>query len=271
MKLKSVETGKRRMNRVPMLVGLALALAIVAPSAGAQSQSADPKPAEQKPGPETYQTLYLTNLTQERDSRDVVNDLRNMLPKAKVYYVQSQCAISVLAAPDDILLAQKILADLDRTKKTYRLTYTITETDNGKLVAARHFSLIVVSGQRTVLKQGSRVPIVTGTTESGSSTQSSQVQYVDVGTSIEASMEAYSDCLRLQTKVEQSSLAEEKSGIGAQDPVIRQSTLDGTTTLVEGKPLVLGSLDVPGSTRKLKIEVLSELVDKDERVAELVR
>jgi type II secretory pathway component GspD/PulD (secretin) len=271
MNLKSDESARRRINRVPLFVGLALALAILATCAGAQTQSADPKPAEPKPGPETYQTLYLTNLTQERDYRDILNDLRNMLPKAKVYYVESQGAISVLASPSDILLAQKILADLDRTRKTYRLTYTITETDNGRPVGARHYSLIVVSGQKTVLKQGSRVPIVTGTTEAGSSAQNTQVQYVDVGTSIEASMEAYSDGLRLQTKVEQSSLAEEKSGMGAQDPVIRQSTLDGTTTLTQGKPLVLGSLDVQGSTRKQEIEVVAELVGKDEKTAKLVR
>jgi len=75
-----------------------------------------------------------------------------------VYYVQSQCAISVLAAPDDILLAQKILADLDRTKKTYRLTYTITETDNGKLVAARHFSLIVVSDKEQCSNKAAGCP-----------------------------------------------------------------------------------------------------------------
>ncbi len=43
-------------------------------------------------------------------------------------------------------------------------------------------------------------------------------------------------------------------------PVIRQTTLEGTSTLVQGKPLVLGSLDVPGSTRHQEVEVVSELV-----------
>jgi hypothetical protein len=66
--------------------------------------------------------------------------------------------------------------------------------------------------------------------------------------------------VRLRTKLVQSGIAEERSGIGAQDPIIRQTTLEGTSTLVQGKPLVLGSLDVPGSTRHQEVEVVSELV-----------
>ena len=46
--------------------------------------------------------------------------------------------------------------------KTYRLTYTLTETDGGKRVGTQHFAMIVVSGRKTVLKQGNRVPLVTG-------------------------------------------------------------------------------------------------------------
>ena len=256
MKSNNDETGRRIMNFVQMLVGLALALTLLARSAGAQIQPESSKPAEPNPGSETYQTLYLKNLTQQNDANDLLTDLRNMLPKAKLYYVPSETAISMRATPDDILLAQKILSDTDRAKKIYRLTYAITETDNGQRIGTQHFALIVVSGAKTELKQGSRVPLITGTVNDGTSTRNSQVQYVDVGLNIEASL----DGVRLHTKVEQSSLAEEKSGIGTQDPVIRQTTLEGTSTLEPGKPLVLGSLDIPSSTRHQEIEVVSELV-----------
>jgi hypothetical protein len=87
------------------------------------------------------------------------------------------------------------------------------------------------------------------------------VQYLDVGLNIDATLDAYSDGLRLHTKVEQSSVvADEKSGMGTQDPVVRQTTLEGVSTLVQGKPVVLGALDMPGSTRRQEIEVISELV-----------
>lgn len=233
-----------------------LTATLLAPIAGAQAQPADSKPAEPNSGPETYQTLYLTNLTQQSEATDLVTDLRNMLPRAKVFYVPSQTAISIRGNSDDIRLAQKILADIDRSKNIYRITYAITETDGGKRIGTQHFALVVVSGGKTSLKQGSKVPLVTGVVNEGTPTSNSQVQYIDVGLNIDASL----DGERLRTKVEQSSVAEEKSGIGAQDPVIRQTTLEGTSTLSPGKPLVLGSLDVPGSTRHQEVEVVSELV-----------
>jgi hypothetical protein len=173
--------------------------------------------------------------------------------------VPSQSAISIRASAEDLALAQKILADLDKTKKIYRLTYTMTERDGGKPIGVQHFSIIVASGSRTDFKQGSRVPILTVATNpaAGSNTE---VTYIDIGQDIEASLDGYLDGVRLRTKVVQSSIAEDRSGVGAQDPVIRQTTLEGTSTLVQGKPLVLGSLDVPGSTRHQEVEVVSELV-----------
>ena len=83
---------------------------------------------------------------------------------------------------------------------------------------------------------------------------------MDVGLAIEASADSNLDGLRLHSKVEQTNVADEKSGVGAQDPIVRQTVLDGTSTLATGKPLILGSLDVPGTTRKQEIEVVAELV-----------
>ena len=222
------------------------------------SALAQPQAADAKSTPFIYQTLYLTNLTQQNDAIELVTDLRNMLPNAKLYYVPSQSAFSIRASAEDMALAQKILADLDKTKKIYRLTYTMTERDGGKTIGVQHFSIIVASGSRTDFKQGSRVPISVATNAAPGS--NAEITYIDVGQEIEASLDGYLDGVRLRTKVVQSSIAEDKSGAGTQAPVIRQTTLEGTSTLVQGKPLVLGSLDIPGSTRHQEVEVLSELV-----------
>jgi hypothetical protein len=232
------------------ILGIALAMACCGVTAVAQTPA-----AEAKTSPEIYQTLYLTNLTAPADANDLVNDLRNMLIKAKLMYVPSQSAISIRGSAEDIALAQKILSDLDKTKKIYRLTYTLTEKDGGKTIGVQHFSIIVASGSKTDFKQGSRVPVLTNSSSQGPN----EVTYLDLGQEIEASLDGYLDGVRLRTKVMQSSIAEERSGIGAQDPIIRQTTLEGTSTLVQGKPLVLGSVDVPGSTRHQEIEVVSEL------------
>jgi type II secretory pathway component GspD/PulD (secretin) len=237
-----------------------LALTLFVCSANAQTQVADSRPVELKASPETYQTLYLTSLTQQRDANDIVTDLRNMFPRARLYYVSAQNAVSMRGTPDDIVLAQKILSDIDRTKKIYRLTYTITETDGGKPVQTQHFAFLVASGERSTFKQGSRVPVVTGEFGDKTVSPNSQVQYLDVGLNVEASLGSYSDGLKLETKIEQSNIADEKSGVGSQDPIVRQTVLETTAALRPDKPLIVGSLDIPGSTRHRQVEVVSELV-----------
>jgi hypothetical protein len=234
-----------------VIAAITLATACSAMHALGQTQATDAKR-----GPEIYQTLYLTNLTQQNDANELVTDLRNMLPSSKLYYVPSQSAMSIRGTAEEIALAQKILSDLDKTKKIYRLTYTMTERDGGKTIGVQHFSIVVASGSKTDLKLGSRVPVGTNSSAQGPN----EVTYLDVGQEIEASLDGYFDGVRLRTRVVQSSVAEERSGIGTQDPIIRQTTLEGTSTLVQGKPLVLGSLDVPGSTRHQEVEVVSELV-----------
>jgi hypothetical protein len=235
------------------ILGITLAMACSGISALAQAQTVDAKTT-----PDVYQTLYLTNLTQQNDAVELVNDLRNMLPNAKLYYVPSQSAFSIRASAEEMALAQKILADLDKTKKIYRLTYTMTERDGGKTIGVQHFSIIVASGSKSDLKQGSRVPVAVATNPSPGS--NIEVTYLDVGQEIEASLDGYLDGVRLRTRVVQSSIAEDKSGVSNQAPIIRQTTLEGTSTLIQGKPLVLGSLDIPGSTRHQEVEVVSELV-----------
>ena len=247
--------GRSRTSLVPMLVITAIVMALWAPGAGAQTQTTE----TQKSG-EIYKTLYLTGTTKDSGAVDLVTDLRNMLPNAKLYYVPSQNAISMRGSAEDLQLAQKILADTDRKPKTYRLTYTITEMDGSQQTGTRHVALVVVSGGKTVFKQGNKVPIVTGVLNEGSANPNSQVQYLDVGLNIDAALEESPDGLKLRSKIEQSRVADEKSSAGLPDPVIRQTTLEGTSTLTQGKPVVLGSIDIPETTRRQEIEIVSEPV-----------
>ena len=245
-------------------VPIAAILLLFAPLAThtyAQSPAAkldDLSSANEKPS--SYKTFYLSNLTRQKDAEEIQTDLRNMLPAAKLYYVPSQSALSVRGSAEDIALAQKMLADLDRPRKAYRLTYTVTETGSGQPGGAQHVTLIVTSGGMTDFKQGSKVPIVTGIYPQGEQPQHSDVQYQDVGLEIEATLNGYADGVHLRSKIAQSNVSDEKSGIGVEDPVFHETTLEGTATLVPGKPLILGSLDIPGTNRHQQVEVVSEAI-----------
>jgi hypothetical protein len=98
---------------------------------------------------------------------------------------------------------------------------------------------------------------VTGSVSTSGGAQT-QVQYLDIGLNIDASIEESADGVKLNTQVEQSSIAEEKSGLGTQDPIVRQAKLEGTSILAAGKPLILGSMDIPSTARRLDIEVVME-------------
>jgi len=218
------------------------------------------------PGPDSYQSFVLHNVNQaSNDANEIYTALRNLLPaEVKSFLVSNQNTIIMCGSSDEIALAQRLLKDLDRPKKNYRLTYTVTEMDGSQRIGTQHFSMIMAAGQQTILKQGSKVPIVTGSYSSGGGAASAngavqtQVTYLDLGMNFDATLSALGDGVSLKTKVEQSSVAQEKSGVGEQDPIVRQTSLASSSVLTPGKPLMLGSVDIAGSTRHLDIEVVME-------------
>ena len=198
-------------------------------------------------------------MTQMNDANEVYTAVRQLItPDVKTFFVPSQMAIEMCGSPENIALAERIITDLDRSKKAYRITYTVTEMDGTRRVNSQHFSLIVAAGQNSTLKQGSRVPIVTGSFTDKSSNQQNTVSYVDVGMNFDAALDETAEGIRLRTSVDQSSIAEEKSGVGPQDPVVRQASFKGTSYLTAGKPLNLGTFDIAETTRRLELEVVMD-------------
>jgi type II secretory pathway component GspD/PulD (secretin) len=213
------------------------------------------------------ETFYLKNAVYQSDANEVVTALRNILPaESKVFLVANENAIVVRTTPELLGVTQTLLNDLDRPKKAYRLTYTVTEMDGTRRVGIQHFAMVVVSGQQSTLKQGSRVPIATGsynaTVTAGANPAPAGVQtqftYLDIGMNFDATLTALENGALLKSSIEQSSLAPETSGVGPQDPVVRQTSLKGMFYLTPNKPLNLGAVDIPGSTRHLDVEVVME-------------
>jgi len=269
------------MNRtLNLLVGGLIAVTLSG-AALAQNKPSEPQPAQSKPAEaplspaaahdlEVYQansvikTYYLTSATQLNDANEILIALRNILStRAKLYLVASQNAIVLSAPPDQQTLAQKVIADLDRPHKSYRLTFTLADSENGKRIGIQHFSIIVAAGQRTTLKQGSKIPVMTGTYQAGGT--QTQFQYLDIGMNFDASLSDSPGGLLLKAKVEDSSVGSPSeygntSGPLAQEPIVHQTALEGTSIVTLGKPLTLGSVDVAGSTRHVDIEVVAEPV-----------
>jgi len=244
----------RARTSVSILAGVALALSLMG-AARAQTPQAETG-LRAKSEPATVATVHLTHVTAQRDFNDLQTNLRNMLPMAVLYAMQTRSAISIRGTAEDVETAKKLIAEFDQPRKAYRITYTFTDMENGKPVSAHHLTVLVVAGEKAIVKHGNRVPIITGTIDKENGGQSSQVQYLDVGLNVEATL----DGDRLRSSLEQTTVSDEKSGIGVQDPIVRQTKLEATSDLKPGNGVVLGSLDIPGTTRHQEIEAVAERI-----------
>jgi hypothetical protein len=80
---------------------------------------------------------------------------------------------------------------------------------------------------------------------------------MDVGTKIWAQLREAGDDVQLEVRSEISNL-DKASGHDTSPtlpPIVRQIQLRGSTLLVIGKPLLIGSVDDPNSNRQFQLEV----------------
>ncbi len=76
---------------------------------------------------QAVQTFYLSNAWQQNDLNDVQTALRNVITGAKFFGVASQNAIVMRGTPDEILLAQKIINDLDKARSEVVVDIAVME------------------------------------------------------------------------------------------------------------------------------------------------
>ncbi|HKT87849.1 MAG TPA: hypothetical protein VJQ59_05405 [Candidatus Sulfotelmatobacter sp.] len=138
----------------------------------------------------------------------------------------------------------------------YRLDFAFKEVADGKIVNTRHYSLDLTAGESNEIKIGTRVPVVTSSSPGSTSLQ---YQYLDVGTNIWAQLRERGDECVLVVRADVSNLdtsdTSEHSGESKLGPIVRQIKISGSTLLVVGKPILIGSMDDPNSKRQFQLEV----------------
>ncbi|MGB7549188.1 MAG: secretin N-terminal domain-containing protein, partial [Terracidiphilus sp.] len=269
---------------------------------------------------QAVQTFYLTNAWQQNDLNDVQTALRNVLPNAKVYGVASQNAIVMRATPDELMLAQKLINDLDKARPevvvdiavlevsknwernlgiswpssagvslqtsstsssstgTTGTTGTTTTSTAPTIYDLAHlkaadFAVTVGSAtanmlltdsntrilqnpriratdqQKATMKIGSRIPIATGSYQTGAATAlvsslvNTQFQYLDVGVNIEVTPTVHFDHdVTLKIKIEVTSQSGSTTISGVTEPIIAQKTSEQVVRLHEGEANILGGI-----------------------------
>ena len=271
---------------------------------------------------QAVQTFYLTNAWQQNDLNDVQTALRNVMPKAKVYGVASQNAIIMRATPDELLLAQKLINDLDKARAEVVVDIAVLEvnknwernlgiawpstagvalqsptaststtsgtgttgttaaatstaltisnlahlnaTDFAVTVGAVTANLLLTDNntkilqnpriratdqQKATMKIGSRIPIATGSYQTGAATAlvsslvNTQFQYLDVGVNIEVTPTVhFNHDVTLKIKIEVTSQSGSTTISGVTEPIISQRVAEQVIRLREGEANILGGI-----------------------------
>jgi hypothetical protein len=131
--------------------------------------------------------------------------------------------------------------------EAYRVDFSINELEDGKKINARQYSMDLTVSQPHSIKIGTRVPV---------ESKQGEFQYLDVGTTISGRLHAHHDQLELFVDTEMSNFAIPEQAQGHEShPLIRQLKIGGSTLVVLGKPMVIGSADDPNSKRQFQVEV----------------
>src|ERR1019366_401413 len=116
MRLNWNNNGINWRNSARLLLGVALVVTGMTQAVRAQGAD-EPSSGQAKTAPpEMYVTVYLANVSQPNDANDLQTAVRNMVSRARVYYDQTANAISIRGSAEDLAMAQKVIADLDRAK-----------------------------------------------------------------------------------------------------------------------------------------------------------
>jgi general secretion pathway protein D len=271
---------------------------------------------------QAVQTFYLTNAWQQNDLNDVATAIRNVMPSAKAFPVQSQNAIVMRGTPDELLLAQQLIDNLDKPRgevvvdiavlevsknweKTLGLAWpssfgvalqpncaqsntcstssgsgsgstttttsptlynlaNLNSTNFAVTVGSATLNLLLTDNntkvlqspriratdaQKATMKIGSRIPIATGSYQTGASTAlvsslvNTQFQYQDVGVNIEMTPSVHYDRdVTLKLKIEVSAESGTETISGVTEPIISQRVVDQVIRLREGEASILGGI-----------------------------
>jgi len=269
---------------------------------------------------QAVQTFYLSNAWQQNDLNDVQTAIRNLMPNIKAFAVASQNAIVVRGTPDELLLAEKLINDLDKARPevvvdiavlevsknwertlgiawpssvgvalqppTSTGTTTTGTTTTGTTASttsptlydlahlkATDFAVTVGSAtanlllsdtntkilqnpriratdaQKATMKIGSKIPIATGSYQTGAATAlvsslvNTQFQYQEVGVNIEMTPTVHFDRdVTLKIKIEVSSQSGSVTISGVTEPIFSQRVVDQVIRLREGEASILGGI-----------------------------
>jgi hypothetical protein len=143
--------------------------------------------------------------------------------------------------------------------RAYKVDVLLTESEGGKTVNSRSYTMLINDQDAGRIRQGDRIPINVGNVTPASNQSSpptSQIQYMDVGFSLDCRLAQKTEGLYMSTVLDMSNLAPEPAQNQSGNPIVRQQRYQLGSFVQPGKRTVIANVDELDSKRKLQIEAL---------------
>ncbi|HEX4066531.1 MAG TPA: hypothetical protein VHZ09_10955 [Acidobacteriaceae bacterium] len=250
-------------------------------------------------------TFYLQNAATPNELQDAASSLKSMLDISRIQLSPAERAITVRGTPDQMVLARKLLDDIDKPKAEVMIEVVVLEVGRDKLstiglnpptsttvtlqptstssgsstsggfslnqlahINANDLTVSVpsvtlsalmsdsntkviqrpelraIDSQKATLNIGDRIPIATGSYQSGlTNGVNTQFQYIDVGVNIGITpyIHANND-VTLQMSLEISSVTGEQTVDGVTEPTIGQRRIEHSARLADGEVNLIGGI-----------------------------
>jgi len=289
-------------------------------------------------------TFYLRNAATPAELQQAASTLKSILDINRIQTTPEQRSLTLRGTPDQMILAQKLLQDIDKPKAEVMIEIAVLEVSKGKLrtlgvnpptsisatlnptvtgdtstgstggftlnsLAALTANNVVISipsaslsvlmsdnntkvlqkpqiramdSEKATLKIGDRIPIATGSYQSGiSNGVNTQFQYIDVGVNIDIVPYVHSNReITLKMSLEISSVTGEQTIGGITEPTIGQRRIEHQARLADGEVNLIGGILQDSETHSMsgypwltKIPILKYLFgqeNKDKQQSEIV-
>jgi len=131
---------------------------------------------------EVVRTFYLSNTLTPQDLTEIVTGLRQLLDLRRVQQVNSQNAIVIRDTPDKLVLAGKIIRDIDKAKPEVMIHVQVLTADRDRIR-----DLGILPGQSVTVQFNPRAKLQPSTTSTTSSTSTTSTTTSTSSTSSTAS------------------------------------------------------------------------------------
>jgi general secretion pathway protein D len=123
---------------------------------------------------QVVKTFYLANTVQPQDLTEIVTGLRQLLDLKRIHQLNSQNAIIVRDTPDKLLLAEKVIKDIDKAKPEVVVQVEVLQARTDRL---RDLGILPIQNATVTINPNSTASTTTGGTTTGGTSTNQTINF----------------------------------------------------------------------------------------------